>query len=253
MTLRTLIVDDEPPARRRLRALLESDAEVLGTTIVGEAVDGASAIEAITRLRPDLVLRDIQMPGADGFDVVAEIAARIPSAAPAVVFVTAWDQYALQAFDAQAVDYLLKPFDRERLRKAIDRVRSLSSAQSAERLATIAAATRGRQTLRRLVIRGEGRVTFVPVDDVDYVEAAGHYAVVHVGSATHIVRDTIAALAARLDPEHFARIHRGTIVNLDRVKELVPWSHGEFDVVLASGSRLRATRTYAAALIKPDR
>lgn len=252
MTLRTLIVDDEPPARRRLRALLESETDALGTTIVGEAVDGASAIEAVTRLRPDLVLLDIQMPGLDGFDVVAEVVRRFPKAPPAVVFVTAWDQYALQAFDAQAVDYLLKPFDRERLRKAIGRVRQFSAVQAAERLATIVAATSGRRTLRRLVIRGDGRVTFVPARDVHYVEAAGHYVVVHTAGATHVVRDTIATLAARLDPGHFARIHRGTIVNLDRIQELVPRSHGEFEVVLESGTRLRATRTYAAALITSD-
>jgi len=247
VTLRTVIADDEPPARRRVRALLESEPG-LDVQVVGEAGDGQESVETILRLRPDLVLLDVQMPGGDGFEVAARVTEALGDDAPVLVFVTAWDQYALQAFDARAIDYLLKPFDRARLRQAIDRARRQSGAGLAGQLAALSVEDDGRRWLRRLAIRDADQTTFVDVRDVDWIEAADHYLVVHANSSTHIVRESVAALAARLDPARFARIHRGTIVNLGRITQLRPRTHGEYDVVLRDGTQLHATRTYSKAL-----
>jgi two-component system LytT family response regulator len=243
MTMRALIVDDEPLARRRLRTLLRAEPDV---TVVGEAEDGVAAVGAITALRPDLVFLDVQMPGLDGFGVLDEIGL---ARAPAVIFVTAYDRYALEAFDAHAVDYLLKPFDRGRLRDAIARAARLAGHDDLlQRIHALLESASARRPLRRLLVRSEGRIHFVNVAEIDWVERAGHYAVVHAGRATHVVRETIAALAARLDPDRFARIGRGTVVNLDAVRELQSASHGDLDVVLKNGTRLRASRRYAQAL-----
>ena len=216
MTLRALIVDDEPVARRRLRALLESEGRV---EVIGECEDGAAAIDDIRRSRPDVVFLDVQMSGLDGFDVVDALE---PAEQPAIVFVTAYDRYAVRAFDVHAVDYLLKPFERARLRK----------------------------TLRRVLVKSGGKVYAVRLDDVDSIQSAGHYLEMHSGSATHLVRGSIGAIETRLDPARFARIHRSVIVNVDRIRELQPAFHGEFVVILHSGRRLRCSRTYGDALKK---
>ena len=245
MTMRALIVDDEPLARRRLRTLLRAETDI---HVAGEAADGEAAVRAIEALRPDLVFLDVQMPGIDGFGVIDALG---PGACPAVIFVTAHDTYALRAFDAHAVDYLLKPFDRSRLHRAIDRARTLATdAGLQQRVADLVTRAVSRQPLHRLVIRSAGRIHFVRADEIDWIDAAGHYVSVHAGRDTHLLRDTINRLASRLDPARFARIHRGTLVNLDRVKELQPVSHGEFDVVLKDGVRLKASRTFAAALTR---
>jgi two-component system LytT family response regulator len=243
MTLRSLIVDDEPLARRRLRALLRAEPRV---EIVGEAEDGAAAVEAIRRLGPDLVWLDVQMPGLDGFAVLEEIGT---AAAPAIIFVTAHDTYALRAFEAHAVDYLLKPFDRARLRGAIDRAVKLAGSDDLQRRlnALVVDVARSRP-LRRLMVKAGGRLYFVDVREIDWIEASGHYVTLHAGKETHLVRDTIALLARRLEPERFVRIERGTIVNTGRVQELRPAFHGDLDVVLKNGTRLRASRSYAARL-----
>jgi two-component system LytT family response regulator len=243
MTLRSLIVDDEPLARRRLRALLRAEPRV---DIVGEAEDGAAAVEAIRRLEPDLVWLDVQMPGLDGFDVLEAIGA---NRAPAIVFVTAHDAYALRAFDAHAVDYLLKPFDRARLRAAVDRaVRLAGSTELHHRLAALVSDVARRRPLHRLMIKSSGRLYFVGVHEIDWLEAAGHYVAVHAGADTHLIRDAIGRLARRLEAARFIRIGRGTVVNSDRVQELRPAFHGDLEVRLKNGTRLRASRGYAARL-----
>jgi two-component system LytT family response regulator len=243
MTLRSLIVDDEPLARKRLRTLLRAESRV---EIVGEAEDGASAVEAIRRLTPDLVWLDVQMPGLDGFEVLEEVG---PDSVSGVIFVSAHDTYALRAFDAHAVDYLLKPFDRARLRQAVDRAIKLAGSHDLHRrLADLVADVVRHRPLRRLVVKSSGRIYFVGVHEIDWLESAGHYVTLHVSADTHLIRDTIAGLAARLDPDRFVRIERGTIVNVDRIREIRPAFHGDLDVVLKTGARLRASRSYAARL-----
>lgn len=209
MTLRALIVDDEPPARRKLRTLLRAEADI---EVVGDAHDGPSAVDAILKQRPDLVFLDVQMPGLDGFDVLQEVAARQEAGGPAVIFVTAHDQFALKAFDAHAADYLLKPFDRARLHDAIDRARRLAgSTVLQERLTALVADATRRRPLRRLVVRSAGRISFVTVEEITWIEAADHYVSLHAGRATHLIRDTIGGLAARLDGDRFVRVHRGAL------------------------------------------
>jgi two-component system LytT family response regulator len=243
MKLRALIVDDEPPARKRLRGMLQLEPDV---EVAGEAEDGTSALDAIGRLRPDVVFLDVQMPGMDGFEIVAALG---PEACPPVVFVTAHDQFALRAFDAHAIDYLLKPFDRERLRQALSRVRRLSGSDALRaRLASLIAETGRLRPPRRLMVRDAGRIYFVDLDDVDWIASAGHYAEVHASSGTHLMRESMARLESRLDTRRFARVHRGAIVNVDRIAALHPISHGELDLVLKGGAKLRVSRTYAASL-----
>jgi two-component system, LytTR family, response regulator len=243
--LRALIVDDEPLARRRLKALL-GDEE--GIEIVGEAGDGGAAVAAIGSLQPDVVFLDVQMPGMDGFDVLDALS---PSTCPTVVFVTAYDQYALQAFNVHAADYLLKPFDRKRLHHALVRVRALAGGDAeaaAARLLNLVAAVRTSRYLERIVIKSANRVYFVRAADVDRIEAAGHYLTLHVGREEHVMRGTIREIAARLHPDRFVRVHRSTIVNLDRVKELIPTFHGEYEIVLRDGTRVTSSRGYSDRL-----
>ena len=243
MALRALIVDDEPLARKRLRTLLRAEPQV---EVVGEAEDGVAAVDAIESARPDLVFLDVQMPGLDGFGVLDEVGL---DRAPAVIFVTAYDKYALKAFDAHAVDYLLKPFDRARLREAIARAVKLAGHDDVlQRVYALLASVTTKRPLRRVLVRSEGRVHFVSTHEIDWIEAAGHYAAVHAGRQTHVIRETIAALSARLDSERFVRIARGTVVNLDSVHELHSASHGDMDVVLKDGTKLRASRRYISAI-----
>ena len=243
MSVRVLIVDDEPIARRRLEALLAGEPSV---EIVGESEDGESALQAIRRLRPDLVFLDVQMPGLDGFDVI-ELLGR--DECPAVIFVTAYDQYAMRAFDVHAADYLLKPFDRARLRTALARATALEAADGG-RLHAIVDTVRASQPLRRFLVKTATRVYAVRADDVETIEAAGHYVELRTGAGTHLVRDSLSAIERRLDPARFVRVHRSTIVNVDKVAELRPTFHGEFEVAMTSGRRLRCSRTYAADLTR---
>jgi two-component system LytT family response regulator len=242
MTLRSLIVDDEPLARRRLKTLLRAEPQV---EVVGEAEDGDAAVDAIRKLRPDLVFLDVQMPGLDGFGVLDQVGL---DRVPAVIFVTAYDRYALQAFDAHAVDYLLKPFDRARLREAIARAVKLSDSDELLQRVYSLLARAAKRPLRRVLVRSAGRIHFVSTSEIDWIEAAGHYVTLHAGRQAHLLRETMAALAARLDADRFVRVGRGTIVNLDAVRELQPASHGDLDVVLRNGTRLRASRRYAREL-----
>jgi two-component system LytT family response regulator len=245
--IRVLIVDDEPIARRGIRQHLRGEGDL---EVIGESGDGAAAIDAITELTPDLVFLDIQMPEVGGFDVVEAIGvARLP----AVVFVTAYDEHALRAFDVHAVDYVLKPIDRHRFRTAVERARRRLSHAPGQLDRRIAAALEdlGRPAqdyAKRLAIKGGGRVILVDVDEVDRLEAAGNYVEVHSGARHHLVRETMASLEARLDPARFVRVSRSSIVNAERVRELQPMFNGDFVVVLRDGTRVAGSRRYRAAL-----
>ena len=241
--IRTLIVDDEPLARERLRTLLEQEADV---QIVGECGDGRQAVTAITEQAPDLVFLDIQMPGMDGFGVLQSITDR---PLPAVIFVTAYDQYALQAFEVHALDYLLKPFTARRFQKALQRARQDVKKEAPgehpveRRLLNLLDDLGGeRRYTKRIVVKSSGRIHFVKVDEIDWVEAEGNYVRLHIGAHSHLLRETMKGMEAALDPEKFIRIHRSTIVNTERIRELQPLFHGEYAVLLYDGTRLVASR-----------
>ncbi len=244
---RVLIADDEPLARERLKMLLDGQE---GFEIVGECHDGVAAIEAIRRTRPDLVFLDVQMPGATGFDVVAALGT---DDLPLFVFVTAFDKYALKAFDVHALDYLLKPFDRDRFLQALARARQqLERPSNGDLRSRLLALVRDLEPapprLERFVIKSGGRVFFVRADEIDWIEAAGNYVKLHVGSETHLFRETMNAVEAQLPRETFYRIHRCHIVNIERVKELQPWFNGEYVVFLRTGARLTLSRGYREKL-----
>jgi two-component system LytT family response regulator len=246
--IRTLIVDDETPARRKIRRLLaaESDMEV-----VGECGDPMKAVEFIQQRNPDLVFLDVQMPGLDGFGVLESLP---PKNVPEVIFVTALDQYALRAFEVRALDYLLKPFDRARFRQALDRARRQIRQQVGHtldpRLSQLLETLGSKpKQADRVIIKSAGRIMLLRTDEIDWVEAADNYVRVHVGSESHLLRETLGALELRLNPAKFMRIHRSTVVNIDRVKELQPWFHGDYIVILQDGSRLNLSRTYRDRVI----
>ncbi len=241
--LRVLIVDDEPPARDLIREVVEQQADI---QIVGEAGDGAQAAQAIVALRPDIVFLDVRMPELDGFGVLAALP---EGALPLVIFVTAFDSYALRAFDVHAVDYVLKPFDRERLTEALSHAREharLARRDDRERrvLQLLADVGPGRRPLERVLVRSGARFEFVRTADVDWFEAAGNYVSLHVGTRAPLLRSTLGSVEAQLDPERFRRIHRSVIVNLDRIKEIRPLPSGEHAVVLRDGTELRLSRGY---------
>ena len=242
-SISVVIADDEPPARKGLRALLELHP---GVRVVGEAGSGRDAADTIRRLQPELVFLDVQMPEGDGFDVVREIGVE---RMPVVVFATAYDAYALKAFEAHALDYLLKPYDRARFEEVLQRARAqvmqLRGAGAEPRLLSFVREMEERSRhLRRIAVRTGPRVRLVDVDDVDYFEAETNYVRLHVGGASHLVRDTLGALEAKLDPARFLRIHRSLIVNMERVVEVEPLFAGEHVLSLRGGARLTTGRTY---------
>jgi two-component system LytT family response regulator len=241
--LRVVLVDDEALARARLRRLLAGEEDV---EIVGEASSAAEARRLVASERPDLLFLDVQMPGEDGFELLQSLPA---AGAPAVVFVTAFDQHALRAFEVHALDYLLKPFDRERLRLALERAREALERRVPgpldEQLRLMLQELRGEQPhLSRFVIRSVGRIVFVAAADVDWIEAAGNYVRLHIGKESHLLRETMSSLETRLDPRLFARIHRSTIVNIERIRELHHIFHGDYSVLLRDGTRLTLSRGY---------
>jgi len=247
MKIRAIVADDQPMARDRLVALLseEDDIEVVAT-----AVSGSEAVDAVRRLSPDLVFLDIQMPEMDGITVVEAIGT---DRMPPTVFVTAYDEFAVQAFEVHAVDYLLKPFGRARLQKALTRVRGqlerTHASALADRLMSVIDELR-KPTLagERLIIRTGGRVTFVNVEQIDWIEAEGNYARIHAASESHLVRETMVSLQARLGESQFFRIHRSRIVNVARIKELTLRGGGDYEVVLTNGLTLGLSRLYKDAL-----
>ena len=248
--IRTLIVDDEPLARRNLRVLLEKDPQI---EIVDECRNGREAVKAINATSPDLIFLDIQMPELDGFDVLARVG---PERIQAIIFVTAFDQYALQAFEVHALDYLLKPFDDERFAFALRRAKAQIEAREINRVSKrLLALLEERESQRsessigdrgyltRLMIKASGRVVLLKVGEIDFIEADGNYAKLHVGRKAHLLREKMHDLEGRLDPAKFVRIHRSVIVNLDRIKELHPHFNGDYIVILEDGRQLRLSRT----------
>lgn len=237
--LRTVIVDDEPHARAKLRRFLEADGR---TELAGEAGDGIQALEVLEQTRPDLLFLDIQMPELDGFGVLAELD---PSVNPRVVFVTAHDQHALRAFEVRALDYLLKPVDQERFSEAVDRaMEAHRTGISPDSRSVLTELPTERRLLTRFLVRSRSRMVLVPAARVDWIGAAGNYVELHCSRETHLVRGTLQELEGRLDPERFVRVHRSTIVNLERVKEIHPWSHGDLLLLLDDGTELRLSRRY---------
>jgi two-component system LytT family response regulator len=246
MSLTVLIVDDEPLAREGLRELLAKDPDI---SSIREARDGREAVAAIRRARPDLVLLDVQMPEMDGFEVVRQIGTELM---PAVVFVTAHDQYAIRAFEINALDYLLKPVIEERFVKALARVkgrmRSAVPADSNPLIVNLLEAMASRRYPQRLAVRSAGKTVLVDVDEVDWVRGAENYVELHAGKASHLLQVTMSTLEKSLDPAHFMRIHRSIIVNLGRIKDLQSGAHGEYVVTLRDGTRLKSGRTYSNRL-----
>ena len=250
--LRTVIVDDEPTARRGVRLLLERDR---GVDVVGEAAGGAEAADLIKREKPDLVFLDVQMPGCDGFEALTKVAGTV---APAVVFVTAYDEHALRAFEVNAVDYLLKPYDDARfaaaLQRAKDEVRRRSADTVNTRLTQLLdylqhdgarpAPAKDDGANERILVKSSGEIFFLKAEEIDWIEAEGDYMKFHVGGRAHLMRETMARLEARLDPKKFIRIHRSTIVNIDRLRKLSPSFAGEYAVILHDGTKLKLSRGY---------
>ncbi len=223
-----MIVDDEPMARASIAALLEQDAE---TEVVAECSSGTEAIVAIRAARPELLFLDVQMPGCDGFEVLEQLGTAAPKA---VIFVTAYDRYALKAFEANALDYLLKPFDDSRFGKALDRAKAILRNRVAPNSS--------------LLVKSAGRVTILKIGEIDWIEAADYYACLHVGGKAHLLRRSIAELEQDLDASRFSRIHRSTIVNLEQVRTIELDLNGDYEVVLRNGVRLRLSRTYREQL-----
>ena len=266
--LRVLIVDDERLPRQRLLRLLE---EVPNTECVGECANGRSTVEAIESLLPDLVLLDVRMPGMGGLEVARALTGHVPF----VIFVTAFDEYALSAFEVHAIDYLLKPVERERFVAAVERARvlvsSTSAAQRHERLLALlkedaqtddgadARSPLGDPTAppvagdsavfpRRFLVKGDGQMYFVAVDDIDWIEAYGNYVRLHVGKGVHLIRDTLGNIERKLDPTRFARVHRSSVVNLDRVARMDLWGAGDYVVLLKDGTKLKLSRWYRSRI-----
>lgn len=237
MPIETLIVDDERLARQRLRRLLETQPDI---ALVGECASGMEAAEFLERQPVDLMFLDIQMPEMDGFTLLET---RLQSKNPMVVFVTAHDVHAVRAFEVNALDYLLKPFDQERVERCLQRVRGQREMQQKQPGAN-------RPRPNRLAVRSSGKVFFVRMEDIDWVEAADNYVVLHLGHETHILRETMNSIQTRLDPQKFIRVHRSRIVNVDRIKELQPWFHGEYLIVLSDGTQLTLSRSYREKLME---
>jgi two-component system LytT family response regulator len=242
--IRTLVVDDEPIARSRVVSLLRGERDI---EVVGECSSGRQALSAIQSLTPELLFLDIQMPEVDGLDLARTLQV---SGAPAVVFVTAYDEYALRAFEVHALDYLLKPFSAERFRAALGRAREHVTQRRAAAVPpprTSGAVPEAAQR-SRLMIKSGGRIHFVRTAEIDWCEAAGNYVRLHVGPQEHLVRDTMSHLESQLDPAQFVRIHRSTIVNADRIQEMHSSFNGEYVVLLRGGTRLTLSRGYREAI-----
>ena len=232
--IRVLVADDEPLARQKLRNLLRKDPEI---ELVAEAINGKETLDSIRQFRPDLLFLDVQMPGADGFQVLESLDLE---AAPYVIFVTAYDQYAIKAFEVHALDYLLKPFDRQRFLKTLEHAKEEISK------------TRENHSkhLLRLIIKSEGCIFLLKVNDIDWIGAEGNYISIHSGKESYLLRQTISSVESRLDPSQFLRIHKSTIIRIDRIRELQPWFHGEYRVVLHDGTEFMLSRTYREKFLK---
>ena len=240
--IRVLLVDDESLAREMLREMLQDDPQVV---IVGESCNGHEALEAIRTHSPDLIFLDVQMPELGGFEVLEALGKDIPQ----VIFVTAYDQYAVRAFEVHALDYLLKPFDQERFdiswqRARAQILRDRDGGTDQRILALLEEMKAGNKYLERLVIKASGRIYFLETSEIDWIEAEGNYVSVHCAKKSHLLRETISSLESQLDPKKFVRIHRSSIVRIDRIQELQPWFHGEYRIILQNGTQLTLSRNY---------
>jgi Response regulator of the LytR/AlgR family len=251
VNITTLVVDDEPIARHAIVRLLRDDPDI---ELVGECGDGVSAVDAIRRQSPDLVFLDIQMPAINGIEVIATIGAE---RMPATVFVTAFEQYAVQAFEANAVDYLVKPFSRARFANSLLRVKArlsagagMGSAASARILQTLDALRQRDDYLERLPVRIDEHVAFIDVDDIVWIKASRNNVQIHLADRVHEMRETMNVLAARLDPRHFARVHRSAIINVRRVQAIHPWFNGHHVVTMDTGQKLRMSRYQHEAFLR---
>ncbi|MCG3118258.1 MAG: Transcriptional regulatory protein BtsR [bacterium] len=253
--IRTIIVDDEPLARDSMRVLLERDAEI---ELAAECANGREALEAIQRLAPDLLFLDVQMPEMNGFEMLAQVET---NRLPVVIFVTAYDQHALRAFEVHALDYLLKSYSDDRfeaaLRRAKEQIRQKKIHAISQRLVALLDSQKQEKAptppepgtyLTRLVVKSGGRVFFLKTAEIDWIEAADYYVYLHVGGKSHLLRETMNTLEKQLDPRKFQRLHRSTIVNLDRLKELQPHTHGDYTVTLQDGTALKLSRSYRPKL-----
>jgi two-component system LytT family response regulator len=245
--IRAVVVDDEELGRDRIHSLLGDQPDV---DIVGMCSDGPSAVETIEREQPDLVFLDVQMPGMNGFEVIENLD---PTRLPAVVFVTAHDGHAIRAFEIHALDFLLKPFDQTRFEKALERARTQLASKQGQvidsRLVSLLEELRDeRKYPERLIVKSSGRVFFVRAEEIDWVEASGNYVKVHTKADAHLLRESMKNMEVKLDPKTFVRIHRSAIVNIDRIKELEPWFHGEYIVIMRDGTRLTASRVFSDRL-----
>jgi two-component system LytT family response regulator len=256
---RIVIADDEPLARQRIRSLLDDRRDI---AIVGEARDGAEAVDVILRERPDVVFLDVKMPELDGFEVIAALEAMDgepgASLSPAIIFVTAFGEFAVKAFEVRALDYLLKPFDRARLDRALDnaasrrasRGRGETASRIAPELRDLLMMLRAEERRdERFLIKNGARMYFVLADDVEWADAAGNYVRLHANGRAHLYRDTMKGVEARLDSRRFVRIHRSAIVNIDRVAQIEPYVHGEYIVTMRDGTRLTSSRAHSAGII----
>lgn len=243
LRMRMLVVDDEPLAREKIRDLVKHDPEL---KIVGECGNGLEALAAIQELRPDLLLLDVQMPEVGGFGVLEALKDEV---IPLVIFVTAYDQYAVRAFEFHALDYLLKPFDRERFEAAMGRAknqfrREQNGSLDQRILALLEQLKAETKYVERLVVKTGGRVFFLETKEIDWIEAEGNYVNIHTPKKSFLLRETLSNLEAQLDPKQFVRIHRSSIVRIDRIQELQTWSHGEYRVILHGGAELTLSRNY---------
>jgi two-component system, LytTR family, response regulator len=240
--IRTLIVDDEPLSRERIRALLAAYREI---EVIGECGDGQQAVQTILTERPDLVFLDVQMPELDGFEVVRTVSDEY---VPAIVFVTAFDHYALRAFEVHPVDYLLKPIHPERFDKAVRHAIERLASPDRQLLDFVRRLRQERRYPQRFVVRSAGRISFVRISNVDWIDAADNYVRLHAGGREHLVRDTLTAFESKVNPEKFVRVHRSIIINLDRVESIEPHAHGEYVVTMKDGARLTTSRSYSDRL-----
>lgn len=243
---KVLIADDERLSRRRIRRLLALDPDC---DVIGECANGAEAVATLEKVRPDILFLDIQMPELDGFEVIQALR----EAKPLVIFTSAYDEYAVRAFEVHAFDYLLKPFDGRRfldsLTRAKDRIAQQRSGLPDDRVVELLRTiSKQQRSPDRIAIRNNGRVLFVKLADIDWIEASDNYVCLHCGKDTHVVRETMSELESRLDPAQFLRVHRSAIVNLDRIKELQPWFRGDYRVILRDGTELTLTRNHREKL-----
>ncbi len=239
-------MDDEPLAREKIFQLLQAES---GLEIIDQCGDGQSAVQSIEQKKPDLVFLDIQMPELNGFEVLGALE---PDEIPVIVFVTAYDQYAIKAFEIHALDYLLKPFDRERFKSTLKRAREQLEAQNLsklhEKISILLSERHSKNYPDRIAIKSSGKILFITIAMIDWIEAAGNYVKLHVGSEAHLHRETMNSLEEKLDPEQFARIHRSTIINLERIREIQPFFNGEHVVILKDNTKLTLSRRYRTKL-----